>query len=459
MAEYAESTPLLPGGPRRKVYITDAALVARESTVVNIWTRVLEDMCSNPGLAILIRLPTASRNHSRRMLGRFPTAGHNRFLHHSDSAKHLAPPILTLLSTRCSECPLECLNHCNLHTFRAAVSKRLAGLHPTKAIRVQSPTGSFPDFCNSGIMPDDAAGWRGSPVSPLLHSGAGAFSPHSTPIGSQDLVVKSRSNLSTQLHSITHMLPKQCSGDVVARLLVSHIGELGSIPGGVVPRLSHVGNMPDDTAGLWVFSRISRLPRPSSETSTALNIELLRADDGEVSPGIKGREKREIPKTTRRPSASPSTIPTFGNQEWPGRGLNPDSLGGRRAVETLEHVKLAGGFMRKGRSLIWSKDIPQRCKKSTVDAASRSCNPIWPQTFSMAERPRELAGQGSMLTSRRQAKEIPVMCEAEHFKAVKWGLHAAPGMGAHMGAEITGRIDGSPRFLQSPPVGYGNRTK
>ncbi|KAJ8880234.1 hypothetical protein PR048_016700 [Dryococelus australis] len=45
---------------------------------------------------------------------------------------------------------------------------------------------------------------------------------------------------------------------VVARALASH---RGPIPGRVTPRCSHVGNMPDDAAGLQVFSRISRSPR------------------------------------------------------------------------------------------------------------------------------------------------------------------------------------------------------
>ncbi|KAJ8883140.1 hypothetical protein PR048_014980 [Dryococelus australis] len=39
-------------------------------------------------------------------------------------------------------------------------------------------------------------------------------------------------------------------------------GEPGSVPGRVTPRLSQVGIVPDDADGRWVFSEISRLPRP-----------------------------------------------------------------------------------------------------------------------------------------------------------------------------------------------------
>ncbi|KAJ8866814.1 hypothetical protein PR048_032675 [Dryococelus australis] len=43
----------------------------------------------------------------------------------------------------------------------------------------------------------------------------------------------------------------------------SHQGEPGSIPGRVTPGFSHVRIVPDDAAGRWVFSGISRSHRPS----------------------------------------------------------------------------------------------------------------------------------------------------------------------------------------------------
>ncbi|KAJ8866150.1 hypothetical protein PR048_033674 [Dryococelus australis] len=67
------------------------------------------------------------------------------------------------------------------------------------------PGGVTYRFSHVGIVPDDAADRRVSPgisrFPPLLHSGAAPFSPHFTFIGSQDLDVKSRPNLST--HSLT----------------------------------------------------------------------------------------------------------------------------------------------------------------------------------------------------------------------------------------------------------------
>ncbi|KAJ8871788.1 hypothetical protein PR048_028128 [Dryococelus australis] len=54
----------------------------------------------------------------------------------------------------------------------------------------------------------------------------------------------------------------KCHGSVVVRLLASHKGEPGSIPGGVTPGFSHVGIVSDDAVGRQVFSGISHFPRP-----------------------------------------------------------------------------------------------------------------------------------------------------------------------------------------------------
>ncbi|KAJ8873593.1 hypothetical protein PR048_024411 [Dryococelus australis] len=48
----------------------------------------------------------------------------------------------------------------------------------------------------------------------------------------------------------------------LARLFVSHLGELGSFPGGVAPGFSDVGIVPDDAAGQGVSSGVSSSPRP-----------------------------------------------------------------------------------------------------------------------------------------------------------------------------------------------------
>ncbi|KAJ8870386.1 hypothetical protein PR048_029407 [Dryococelus australis] len=51
-------------------------------------------------------------------------------------------------------------------------------------------------------------------------------------------------------------------GDLAVRLLASHLGEPGSISGGVDPRFPRVGIVSHDAAGGRVFSGISRFPRP-----------------------------------------------------------------------------------------------------------------------------------------------------------------------------------------------------
>ncbi|KAJ8888309.1 hypothetical protein PR048_007796 [Dryococelus australis] len=53
-------------------------------------------------------------------------------------------------------------------------------------------------------------------------------------------------------------------GGIAVRLLASHIGEPGSIPGGVAPGFSHVGIVPYDFTGLRVFSGISYFSSPFS---------------------------------------------------------------------------------------------------------------------------------------------------------------------------------------------------
>ncbi|KAJ8893268.1 hypothetical protein PR048_005859 [Dryococelus australis] len=62
-------------------------------------------------------------------------------------------------------------------------------------------------------------------------------------------------------------------GGVVVRLLASHIGEPGLIPGAVASGFPNVGIVPDDAAGRLVFSGISRFPRPciSAPHHTHLN--------------------------------------------------------------------------------------------------------------------------------------------------------------------------------------------
>ncbi|KAJ8893642.1 hypothetical protein PR048_006242 [Dryococelus australis] len=69
-----------------------------------------------------------------------------------------------------------------------------------------------------------------------------------------------------------------------------------------------------DTVSQYVLSYMKN----SEEIWADLNSEVLRANEGEVSTGMKGLGKREIPEETRRPAASSSTIPTCENSDEPG---------------------------------------------------------------------------------------------------------------------------------------------
>ncbi|KAJ8895233.1 hypothetical protein PR048_000558 [Dryococelus australis] len=151
----------------------------------------------------------------------------------------------------------------------AAVTKRLDCPPSTKANRVQSPAGSLPDsrkWESCRTMPLVGGVFNGDlPFPPPLHSGAAPFSLRSTLIGSQDLVVKSRPNLSAQ-HKRSN-----CDIDfIMVRLLAFLLGEPGSSPGGAAPGLSHVGIASNDAAGRRVFSGISSSPCPSIPHPTVI---------------------------------------------------------------------------------------------------------------------------------------------------------------------------------------------
>ncbi|KAJ8878236.1 hypothetical protein PR048_018813 [Dryococelus australis] len=94
-------------------------------------------------------------------------------------------------------------------------------------------------------------------------------------------------------------------GSVVVSLLATHLGEPGSIPGGVAPGFPHVGIVPDDAADRRVFSGISRFPSPlnsgvlhthlvsqdldveshTDESTPLSTLTVLRADEGEARLG------------------------------------------------------------------------------------------------------------------------------------------------------------------------------
>ncbi|KAJ8869314.1 hypothetical protein PR048_030888 [Dryococelus australis] len=142
-------------------------------------------------------------------------------------------------------------------------------------------------------------------------------------------------------------------GDVVVRLLASHLGEPGSIPGGVAPRFSQVGRY-RWSAG---FLRDLRFPPPSHSGTAACSPQftLIGSQDLTVksypdiftlhsnniedygklecemrygaAPECKSRGKRKISEKTRQPATKSGTIPTCEN---PGN----DALGGMQKCKS-----------------------------------------------------------------------------------------------------------------------------
>ncbi|KAJ8870266.1 hypothetical protein PR048_029287 [Dryococelus australis] len=182
---------------------------------------------------------------------------------------------------------------------------------PTEVNRVQSPAGSLPNFASgkrAGICPS-SAGFLGdlpfprpcipallhshliSPSSAeALHQGNGArmlgYKPGFEPRNENKTLIGHGWNLVATLGRLI-----RGRGGVVVRLVASHLGEPGYIPGVFDPGSSRVGIAPDDATGRWVFSGISRFSRPSIPAllhthltlpSSAVKTSMFRA--AEISP-------------------------------------------------------------------------------------------------------------------------------------------------------------------------------
>ncbi|KAJ8872158.1 hypothetical protein PR048_025760 [Dryococelus australis] len=202
-----------------------------------------------------------------------------------------------------------------------------------------------------------------------------------TLIGSQDLAVKSRPELFT--HSLTYMrgrgkleIPEKTRrtsgivrGDFRTRisvsdptgnrtrsalmggnLLASHQDEHGSIPG-LVTEFSHVGIVPYYAVGQWVFSGVSRFPRPFIPVLLHTSVTLIGSRD----PTVKSRSKPPVLevrgiKTQRGEKVFGEYVPgTLGT-------ITQSSLlfsaGGSRGGETKRVVRSGGSALAQPAEVI-----------------------------------------------------------------------------------------------------------
>ncbi|KAJ8888364.1 hypothetical protein PR048_007854 [Dryococelus australis] len=151
-------------------------------------------------------------------------------------------------------------------------------------------------FTHVGIFPLVGGFLGGIPLPPSLHHGSAPHSPHFTHIGSQDLDVKSHSNLFTPLHGPNHLCieTKHEYPEKTSRQLESP------------PRSSE---------------------RVSEEIWAALDIEVLRADEGGAS---RNERAGETVDTRENPPGFLGYLPFQ-------RESNPVSFDGRHVVWPLRH--------------------------------------------------------------------------------------------------------------------------
>ncbi|KAJ8870895.1 hypothetical protein PR048_027196 [Dryococelus australis] len=182
----------------------------------------------------------------------------------------------------------------------ATVAERLACSPPTKAIRVQSPVGSFTwESCRT--MPLVGGSSRGCPVSPALSFRRCSIFTSITLIGSQDLddhdgstarlARRSDEALGVRV-SVARIAPSlldqgraaELGPNLLVRQLATHQGQPASISSGVAPGFSHVGIVLDDAACQRVFTGYSRFPRLCipAPLYPRVSFHVVSSDDGHL---------------------------------------------------------------------------------------------------------------------------------------------------------------------------------
>ncbi|KAJ8881243.1 hypothetical protein PR048_017719 [Dryococelus australis] len=290
-------------------------------------------------------------------------------------------------------------------------------------------------------------------------------------------------------------------GGTVDRLLASHLGEPSSIPGGLIPELSHVGILPDDAADRRVFSGFSSPPLPPpaltfrrSSTFTSFVLSGSRDLDGFLtSPGFMhevlagsclgfeprvprildrwrtnrlrhrrsarskpdGRHEANLKDVTvwggksSSPAVSGRLRPTLTNQEWAAAAAERPALQTSRNFDDQGSMLTSRQHARdtstvRGRTLAcWKMEMSSSTRKY-VDFTT-TC-----QRYQYCERPDISLlenGDVELHQERYQYCERPDISLLE-----KWRCRAPPGRGVHVIAESLRRIVAPSGFLQSSSV-------
>ncbi|KAJ8869019.1 hypothetical protein PR048_030565 [Dryococelus australis] len=222
------------------------------------------------------------------------------------------------LPIKCSSLPLAQVSRPGGH---GGVVVRLPTSHPGEPGSILGGVAA-PGFSCVGIVPDDAASrtdFLGGFSFPLpLHSGAAPYSPGFTLIGSQDFAGRRDLNL----------LPTSCvdpsrprgRGGVVVRKLAPTKANRVRFAAGSPPGFSHVGVLPDDSAGRRVFSGISHLPccyiAPHSPHFPLAGSQDLDVNSCQISIGL---------PTHPNPMRLKCRNPRAGNGRYPRKPADHDS--------------------------------------------------------------------------------------------------------------------------------------
>ncbi|KAJ8871240.1 hypothetical protein PR048_027546 [Dryococelus australis] len=135
-------------------------------------------------------------------------------------------------------------------------------LHRSAASSGTISTSKYPGVTRSGIEPGSPR-WEANSLTtttPRPHDKIEVGHVYAPLHGNGSTPVRVLSSYTDK--SSHYNFPKWIPSGALVLLLSSHPGEPGSSPTGVATRFSHVRFVPDDAASWWIFSGISRFPRP-----------------------------------------------------------------------------------------------------------------------------------------------------------------------------------------------------